>query len=332
MKDRSSVTRIPPAAGAFRLGRRANRALWLATLLVPPALLFLTFVVYPMISALVYSLYEWQGIRRLEFYGLENFRKLLFDDPWQAWTINAFWHNVVVFAVLMVVQNAVALVLALILGSNPRGTRFYQVVFFLPVTLALVLVGFQWKLFLNPMFGVVNKLLDALAQSLDKLFGWQVDLSQPWLGQESTALFVLILVNAWRWLGFPTIVFLAGIRSIPHEYFEAARLDGANEWQVARHVTWPLLAPAVTIIVILTFIGSFNWFDLPYVMAGLDGPPGKSTDVLGLYFYRTAFGDFSGGVQNFGQGSALAVLMFLFILVVSVVWTRALRSREVELQ
>jgi len=322
MADRSSNKSSPPAAGTFRLGRRAGRILWLACLLVPPILFFVVFLVVPIASALIYSLFEWQGIARAGFAGLANFRQLLFEQPWQDWTTNAFWHNVIVFITLMIVQNGVALVLAYVLGGEPRGTRFYQVVFFLPVTLALVLVGFQWKLFLNPLFGVVNKLLDAVGLEA---------LSQPWLGQTSTALMTLILVNAWRWLGFPTIVFLAGIRTIPREYFEAARLDGANEWHVARHITWPLIAPAVTIIVILTFIGSFNWFDLPFVMAGLDGPPGKATDVLGLYFYRTAFGEVSAGLQDFGLGSALAVLMFLFILAVSIVWTRVLRGREVEL-
>lgn len=306
----------------FRLGARANRTLWLTALLLPPALFFLVFEIVPMASALVYSFYRWEGIGRVGFAGLDNFRRVLFEQPFRGWTINAFWNNVVVFVSLMVVQNGTALLLALLLGANPRGTRFYQVVFFLPVTLALVLVGFQWRLFLNPLVGLVNRLLAGVG-----LGEW----AQPWLGQESTALFAIIFVNAWRWMGFPIIVFLAAIRSIPQDYFEAARLDGANEWHVARHVTWPLIAPAVTIIVILTFIGSFNWFDLPYVMAGLDGPPGRSTDVLALYFYRTAFGEVSGGLQDFGRGSALAVLLFLFVLVVAVVWTRILRKREVEL-
>lgn len=311
-----------PGSKGIRLSPRAGRTLWLATLLVPPAVFFLVFEIIPMISALIYSFYRWEGIGRVGFAGFDNFRRVLFEQPFSGWTFNAFWNNVVVFVTLMVVQNGVALFLAILLGANPRGTRFYQVVFFLPVTLALVLVGFQWKLFLNPLIGLVNQILGAVGLGA---------LAQPWLGQESTALLSIIFVNAWRWLGFPIIVFLAAIRSIPQDYFEAARLDGANEWHVARHVTWPLIAPAVTIIVILTFIGSFNWFDLPYVMAGLDGPPGRSTDVLALYFYRTAFGEVSGGLQDFGRGSALAVLLFLFVLVVAVIWTRILRKREVEL-
>jgi raffinose/stachyose/melibiose transport system permease protein len=308
-----------PAGSRTRSGRTAGRTLWLAFLLLPPLLFFCTFVVYPIGSALVYSFFEWEGVGRAGFAGLANYRRLLFQAPFGAWTLNAFGHNVIVFVALMIVQNGVALLLAMLLATEPRGTRIYQVVFFLPVTLALVLVGFQWKLFLNPLFGLVNKLLDAVGLEA---------LSQPWLGQADTALGALILVNAWRWLGFPTIVFLAGIRAIPEEYFEAARLDGAGPWQLARWITWPLLAPSVTIIVILTFIGSFNWFDLPYVMAGVDGPPARSTDVLGLYFYRLAFGEVSSGLQNFGMGSALAALMFVFILAVSSVWTRALRRRE----
>lgn len=315
-------TKPAPEGRRFQLSQRTSRGLWLAALLVPPVLFFLVFEILPMISALLYSLYRWEGIGRTGFIGLENFRRVLFDQPFQRWTINAFTNNVIVFVALMIVQNGIALLLALILGSNPRGTRFYQVVFFLPVTLALVLVGFQWRLFLHPLIGIVNRTLEAVGLEA---------LAQPWLGQESTALYAIVMVNAWRWMGFPVIVFLAAIRSIPEEYFEAARLDGASEWQVARHVTWPLIAPAVTIIVILTFIGSFNWFDLPYVMAGVDGPPGRSTDVLALYFYRTAFGEVSGGIQDFGRGSALATLLFLFVLIVSVTWTRMLRKREVEL-
>ena len=111
---------------------------------------------------------------------------------------------------------------------------------------------------------------------------------------------------------------------------EAARLDGANDWQLMTKIVWPLVAPATTVVVILTFIGSFNWFELPYVMTGLDGSPGGATDVLGLYFYRTAFGSATSGLQDFGRASALAVLMFILIAVVSTFWTQALRRREIQ--
>ena len=142
--------------------------------------------------------------------------------------------------------------------------------------------------------------------------------------------FDVIFTNAWHWVGFPALIFLAGMQRIQRETLEAARIDGANDRVLLTRIIWPLVAPATTIIFTLTFIGSFNWFELPYVMSGLNGTPGGATDVLGLYFYRTAFGNVSSGLQDFGHGSALAVLMFLFIAAFSAVALRFLRRREIE--
>lgn len=289
-------------------------------MLAPPALFFSAFVLLPILSAFWYSVYDWDGLRRTEFIGLRNFQKVLFTPPYSATTFSAFGHNVIVFLTLMVVQNGVAFFLAYFLSKQLRGHRVHQVAVFLPVILSTIIVGFQWKLILNPLFGAFNLALTSLHLP---------QLAQPWLGQRSTALPALILVNGWHWVGFPTLVFLAAMQRIPAELLEAARLDGAKEGVLLRRVIWPLIAPAVTIIVILTFIGAFNWFELPYIMSGLDGPYG--TDVLGLYFYRTAFGNVGSSFQNFGLGSALAVMMFLFILICSVLLTRALRRRETEL-
>ena len=141
----------------------------------------------------------------------------------------------------------------------------------------------------------------------------------------------LCFFNACYWIGFPVIVFLAVLHRIPQDLIEAARLDGGSEWQIAKDIIWPLMAPAVTIIVVLTFIGSFNWFELPYIMAGLEGSPSYSTDMLGLLFYRTAFGSISAGGTEFGIGSALAVIIFLVIFVFSIIATKILVAREVEL-
>lgn len=301
---------------------RASRRLWLIVFLAPALVLFAVFITYPILSALAYSLYAWEGIGRRGFSGLANFVRLFQTFPYPRLLVNAFWHNVVVFALTMLIQNVVALGLALLLARGVRGARAYRVIFFLPVTLSLVIVGFMWALFLNPVFGIVNKAIAAVGLG---------DLARPWLGDPSTALLTLTLINAWRWLGFPTLVFLAGINAVPEEYLEAARIDGAGEWEVLRRIIFPLLAPAVTIIVTLTFIGSFNWFELPYVVQGVSGPPNRATDVLGLLFYRTAFGEVDTGLQDIGIGSAIAVLMFLLMAVVATVGALYLRRREVEL-
>jgi raffinose/stachyose/melibiose transport system permease protein len=314
----SPARRLRPS----RLSLRAGRRLWLLIFLGPALVVFALFITYPILSALAFSFYGWEGIGRRGFVGLANFFRLFGTFPYSQLLTNAFWHNVVVFVVTMIVQNIVALGLALLLARGPWGTKVYRVIFFLPVMLSLVIVGFLWALFLNPVFGIVNKVLTDVGLA---------NFVRPWLGDPSTALLTLVMVNAWRWIGFPTIVFLAGIHAIPDEYLEAARIDGAGEGQLIRHVIFPLLAPAVTIIALLTFIGSFNWFELPYVMQGVSGAPNRATDVLSLLFYRMAFGEVDTGLQDIGIGSAVAVLMFILLVAVSAVAAVLLRRREVEL-
>lgn len=301
--------------------RLTGRGLWITALVVPPLAVMATFVAWPILSALAYAFYDWNGLARGEFVGLDNFRRILFDEPWAGWTRNAFGHNVIVFFTLMVVQNGAGFVLAYALWREPWGAAFHRVAVFLPVILSTVIIGYLWKLFFHPLFGVVNQSLKAIGLGF---------LAQPWLGQAETALGALIFVNAWAWVGFPTLVFLAGMQRIPPELLDAARMETDSEWVVVRKIVWPLVAPSATIVFILLFIGSFNWFELPYIMVGLDGSPFGTTDVLGLYFYRTAFGNQSAGVQDFGTGSALAVLTFLFIAVVAAFWTIHLRKREVQ--
>ena len=298
-----------------------RRPLWLAALLAPGLAIVAIFVVVPIVSALAYSFYHWNGLARGAFVGLENFRVVLFQEPFASWTWNALRHNVFVFTGLMIIQNGLAFLIAYLLLKALPGHRFHQVAVFLPVILSAVIIGAMWKLFLNPIFGLVNQGLIKIG-----LQAW----AQPWLGQPSTALGSLVFVNAWHWVGFPALLFLAGMQRIPSEVIEAARIDGAKDFALIRRIVWPLVAPATTVVVILTFIGSFNWFEMPYVMTGLDGSPGGATDVLGLYFYRTAFGNVTAGLQDFGRGNALAVLMFLFIGGISAIWVTILRRREIE--
>lgn len=297
-----------------------RRSLWIFFLLLPALVVMTLFVVWPLLSALRFAFYEFNGLLPSNFIGLENFRKVLFEEPYSDWTYNAFWHNVIVFVSLMIFENGMAFLIAFALLKGLPGHRIHQVIIFLPVVLSSVIVGFLWKLFLHPLFGIVNGAL-----ALVHIHG------PAWLGNEKTALGSIIFANVWHWLGFPTLVLLAGMQRISAEVIEAARLDGAGDYVLLRRIIWPLIAPSVTIVCILTFIGSFNWFEIPYVMAGLTGSPGGSTDVLGLYFYRTAFGSVTNGIQDFGQGSALAVLMFLFVAGFSFVALRFLRRREIQL-
>ncbi|MEE1656993.1 sugar ABC transporter permease [Microvirga sp. CF3062] len=298
-----------------------KRQLWVAFLVIPPIVFMSLFVVYPILSAFAYAFYDWQGLARGEFVGLKNFKEVLFGATMAPVVWNAFLHNVYALVALMIIQNGGGFVLAWLLYKEPFGFRFHRIAVFVPVVLSTIIVGFLWKLFLNPNFGIINQALYSLG--LDSL-------AKPWLGDSSTALGALILANAWHFVGFPTLVYLAGMQRIPPEIIEAARLDGTSEWQLLKNIVWPLVAPSTTILFTLLFIGAFNWFEIPYVMVGLDGSPFGTTDVLGLVFYRTAFGNQSASIQNFGLGSALATLLFLFIVVFASMLTLWLRRREIQ--
>ncbi|WP_246718586.1 carbohydrate ABC transporter permease [Microvirga terrestris] len=298
-----------------------KRQLWVAFLVVPPIVFMSLFVVYPILSAFAYAFYDWQGLARGEFVGLRNFKEVLFGATMAPVVWNAFLHNVYALIALMIIQNGGGFLLAWLLYKEPFGFRFHRIAVFVPVVLSTIIVGFLWKLFLNPNFGIINQALYSLG--LDAL-------AKPWLGDSSTALGALILANAWHFVGFPTLVYLAGMQRIPPEIIEAARLDGTSEWQLLKNIVWPLVAPSTTILFTLLFIGAFNWFEIPYVMVGLDGSPFGTTDVLGLVFYRTAFGNQSASIQNFGMGSALATLLFLFIVVFASMLTLWLRRREIQ--
>jgi len=311
----------PPVTVPVPLGLRLRQTGWLGFLIVPPMLVMVFFVAVPIVSALAYSLYEWNGLARGDFIWFGNLERLLFQEPFNVWTWNAFRHNVIVFVTIMVIQNLTGFLLAYAIYTQPFGFRFHRTAVFLPVILSTVIVGFLWKLFLHPLFGIVNQFLNEVG-----LGAWAL----PWLGDERTALGALIFANAWHFVGFPTLIYLAGMQRIPDELLDAARLDGAGTLDLVTRVIWPLVAPSTTIIFVLTFIGAFNWFELPYIMAGLDGSPYGSTDVLGLMFYRTAFGNQSAGVQEFGMGSALAVIIFVFVLIVAAGWTVYLRRREIQ--
>ena len=311
---------IAPRGGRQQAGAARPPGWLILALILPALLLYTTFIVYPLASALQYSLFDWKGTTRGGFVGLGNFAELFTTYPFNEQLGRAFLHNVAFFVGTMLVQNTAGLAFAVLLYRNRRGKRFLQTCYTLPYLVSPLVVGYLWSLMLSPTFGPVNALLRSAG--LDAL-------ALPWLGDPRTALPVVILVNAWQWLGFPMLLFGAALAGIPDEYGEAARTDGASEWRTFWHVTFPLLTPAVGTVTVLTFVGNFNVFGLVYAMGGSEGGPAGSTDVLGLLFYRTAF---QGGVDAIGRSSALAVLMFAFIFGTSVLVNRFMRKREDALQ
>ncbi|HEY8497376.1 MAG TPA: sugar ABC transporter permease, partial [Limnochordales bacterium] len=190
------------------------------------------------------------------------------------------------------------------LNSRIRAAAVYRTIIFTPAVLSVVLAGFAWRMVLNPVWGISYTILD--------FFGLG-DLDRPWLGLEETALVTLSLISVWQNVGIPMVLFLAALVRIPDELLEAARVDGANAWQVFRHVQLPLIMPSLAIVAVLTFVGNFNAFDLIYATQGSLAGPNFSTDIMGTFFFRTFFG-FQLQPGDPHMGAAVAGMMFLIIL------------------
>lgn len=289
--------------------RRLQARRWPIHLFPIPALaIYLLFIVYPICAAFSYSLYDWKGIKKLDFIGVQNFKHLFTMEPFNTMFWNALKHNVIYFAVQMVVMNGLAFLLAYIVFQKVKGSGFLKVAYFLPRLLSVIVVGFLWKLILNPTYGTVNVLLDKLG-----LDSW----TMPWLGDTRTALLSITLVNSWFGVGLSLLIFLAGLQAIPTEVTEAARLDGVRGLKMIRAIVLPLMTQPLIMVTVLTFIQSFEAFELVYAMQGSMGEPYYSTDTLAVFFYRTAFGGASGDSVAIGLGSALAVVMFAIIAIIS---------------
>jgi raffinose/stachyose/melibiose transport system permease protein len=287
-----------------------------------PALAFYAlFVIFPTIEAFRVSLYRWNGMGEPTiFIGLENFANVLQSDVFY----NAFWHNFVLFVAIFVLQNTIGLLLAVLLHGKPRFFELYRAIIFSPVIISLVATGLIWQLIFGSNIGLLTPVLQGLG--LDFLV-------RDWLGDDIVTFWLLVVVQFWQWMGLPMIIFLAGLQNIPEELSAAAKIDGANEIQAFRHVTFPLLAPAFTVVTGLSFISMFKVFDIPFVMAGAGGSPDGTTDVLGLVIYRTAFGlgTTVGTSMQQGYAVAIGIYMFLIILVVATIQLVVLRRREVNL-
>lgn len=312
----SALTPPVPRARSKNTGVTLPRRVGM--LFVLPALaLFAIFIAYPLLTALSYSFFDWTGILRGDFVWLDNYATLFTKEPYASAMPNAFVHNILLFIGAMVFQNTIGLGLAVLLHRVTRLRRFFQTMYTLPYLVSPLVIGYLWSLMLSPLFGPVNAVLKAVGLG---------ELAQPWLGNPQTAIWVVVIVTAWQWIGFPVLLYGAALGGIPQEVEEAASLDGANGWQRFRAITLPMLVPAIGTVSVLTFIGAMEAFPIPYALGGSQGNPAGATDVLSLLFYRTAFE--SGSSNAIGTSSAIATLLFLFIFVVSIGITALLRRAE----
>jgi raffinose/stachyose/melibiose transport system permease protein len=288
------------------------RKLWVQVLFILPALLiFSLFIVIPMISSIYYSLTNWNGLDpKITFIGLDNYRKLMDDS--EVWIA---LKNTVVFAVLVTLaQNVLSLVLALLVDGSRWYYRYLRVVYLIPALLSALAIGYIWSYLYNPVFGIINTVLENVGLGA---------LAQDWLGDPKWSMVSVVFTNVWQWAGITMIIYMAGLQAISADLYEAANIDGASKWQTFMRITFPLIAPAFTINIMISIIGSFKVFDIIYIMT--KGGPGTTTESLAILLYKKAF-----NFNEMGYGTAIAVVMFLIILVISIFQLSILRKREVE--
>ncbi len=299
------MSTVPPKPAP----RRRGRELPLTALAAPAVLLYLLFVVGPVLTAGGLSLFEWDGIARPVFRGLDNYARALFADPIFA---RSFLNNAVYILITLGVEVGAGLLFAWALQARLPGSGLWQALFFSPMVLSMVVVGLLWSVVFNPDVGLLNAALAAVG-----LPGWR----RAWLGEEATALTAVSLVSGWRYAGFYMALFAAGLTRVPPEVLEAARLDGAGETTLFRRVTLPLLAPVTAVAVLLCVTGGFQAFDLFFVMT--DGGPYHGTEIPALWMIKRAFNR-----QSLGYGSALGVILTVVVAAVAYVQVRLGREER----
>jgi len=299
---------------------KTSKFLWIAFFVTPALLIVSVFILLPLFMSLFNSFFDWNQLLRGSFTGLGNFKKLFFTFPYNERFWNALKHNGIWFCCTMLIQNSLGLLFGYALSRKIAGHGFFKRVFFIPVLFSIVAVGFLWGMYLKND-GLVNSFLNLLDLP---------SLRRAWLGDESTATFAIIATNIWRWVGFPSLVFLAAIDSIDQSCIEAAYIDGVSETGLFWKIIFPLIIPSITVITVLTVIGSLNVFEQIYTMTDLGGGPNYSTDTIGTLFYRTAFGSVDTGNPEIGIGSTIAVIIYIMTFCISLVSVAIGKAKETQ--
>ena len=285
--------------------RRARRDVWLGYALVGPSLaLFGLVYLYPVAYSAYVSVFEWDLMTPKRYVGLANYRELWSPEFGEVLVNTACYSGGVVVLAL-----GLGLALALLLNDRSRLSAGLQACIFSSYIVSWVAVSLLWVWMLDPQYGLVT-------------YGLRLVGLRPvnWLGSPSVALWTLVLVTVWKTIGYPLVIYLAGLQAIPGDFYEAAALDGATGWKRFRFITWPLLSPTTLFLVVTLTIASFQGFDIVKIMT--QGGPITSTMIYVYYIYEQAFQYF-----RLGRASAAVVIFFGLILLLTLLQWLVFRKR-----
>jgi raffinose/stachyose/melibiose transport system permease protein len=303
----NTVSAAQPTAGY--LARMARSGTLLNLLYVPALILFVIFIFYPFLKGIQISFTNWDGYNQnYKWIGLSNYKRI-FTDPDMGIVIR----NTIIYGVgSALLQNLIGLLYALFLNMSIRTRGFVRTVIYLPVIISSLIMGYIWYFFFQYDGGAINDILLLFQDKPSNL-----------LGQPGVNTWIITFVNIYQYLGIAMVLFLAGLQTIPKDYYEAATIDGAGAFSRFIHVTWPLLAPSFTVSMILNLIGGLKLFDVIVAMTG--SGPGYASASMSTLMYLLYFGR-----EDAGYAATIGILMFIMIAVISIIALFLLRRREVQ--
>ncbi|GAB1795583.1 carbohydrate ABC transporter permease [Priestia megaterium] len=290
--------------------RKNLKNLGLFALFVGPALLaFCVIVLIPFFTGIYYSFTDWNGVNgTINWVGLDNFKYLFTEDKQFQ---QSFWVTTKYTVVAIILTNVVGFVLAILVTQMLKTRNILRTVFFMPNLIGGLLLGFVWQFIFVKGFASIGQITGI---SLFEL---------PWLGDAKTAFWGIVIVSVWQGAGYIMLIYTAALQNVPQELIEAAKIDGASRWQILRHITIPMVAPAVTVCLFLTISWSFKVFDVNLSLT--NGGPFKSTEMLALNIYTEAF------VNNrYGLGEAKALIFFIVVAAITIIQVTYTKKKEVE--
>ena len=307
------ATAVRPKSLSLRLRPLIAPALFIA----PAALALILTMAAPMADAVLLSLERWDGMTPPTWVGFSNYLNLIHDATF----FRALWHTAYFTVCTVILQTVLPLLIASLLNSGIRGSTAFRTLYFMPVIISLTISGLLWAMLFEPNFGAVNSLLRAIGLG---------DFAPLWLAGVDTVMPSVIIVSVWQSLGFYLVIFFAALQGVPKELYEAAELDGAKAWSRFLHVSVPTIWPMILIVIVLNTINGIKVFDQIWVMTA--GGPDYASATLGTYLYTIAFGAMGASNSRLGYATAIAIVILLLSIVVSIIQIRLGRRADLDSQ
>ena len=269
--------------------------------ILPAFALYGGFILLPAIQNIIYSFFHWSSLTQKTFNGISNYVALFHDMVFGA----ALLHNIIWAALTIAFPLIVGLLLAVVL-SKKKARILLSAMYFLPATVPLVVSGIIWGWIYNPIFGLLNQFL--------RMLGLE-SLTRSWIGDSSIALYALNILGAWTFFGFCTVIFLNALQGLDMSIYDAAKIDGASNFQSFFYITIPSLKDAIVFLTIYSVIGAMKFFDIVYITT--QGGPGYSTEILGTYIFKLAFRE-----QKLGYSASVSVILIVLVMILSILMLR----------